>query len=331
VVFFHIHNWMLEKTGLLPQSKIEIFIHHILLKGFFGVHLFFFISGYCIARPWFNRGAYHPKMLWKTYFFKRFFRIFPAYFLSSVVIGAALIVFKIFPITNVSNTFLLSLIFCTNYFSNGGTNLILPAAWSLEVEVQFYLFFPLFLLAISNFKTRHYQNIFLLGLLILGLAFSKFGNDLPTNLFQFLGYFTVGIFTAVYQDYLTVIKKGWEFDLVALLTLTCALFLKKPWLENLGPFLMVPIFVSAFKSIWFNALLNSKLIYQVGGMCYSLYLTHLFIIVCVGKFIPLNLSANYLVQLTVCCAIFLPLILIGAFILFVFVEKPTMNWNWAKS
>src|SRR5580692_10533687 len=112
--------------------------------GFVGVHLFFFLSGFVISYPFLRaleRGA--PMPSWQHFYYRRFIKIVPSYVLSMVVafvIGYAAIVR--YGSTPVWQEILTHLLFIHTWWqpTYGSINGVL---WTLAVEVEFYLLFPL--------------------------------------------------------------------------------------------------------------------------------------------------------------------------------------------
>lgn len=110
--------------------------------GFVGVHLFFFLSGFVIAYPFVRaqlRGSAPPS--WRHFAWRRFIKIVPSYLISIAVAYAIG-----YPARQVPSASLPALVehllFIHTWFpaSFGAINGVL---WTLSVEVEFYLLFPL--------------------------------------------------------------------------------------------------------------------------------------------------------------------------------------------
>jgi len=118
------------------------------LTGNLGVRIFFIISGFLITSI--LLGEYRKKsgIDLKKFYFRRTFRIFPAYlfFLGFMAFFTILGLFS-------AKDFLAPLTYTTNYFF-ASTPGELNHTWSLAVEEQFYLIFPvvLALFGLTNFK-----------------------------------------------------------------------------------------------------------------------------------------------------------------------------------
>ena len=166
-----------EIDGLRAIAVFAVILYHaefyfnknfLFSGGFLGVDIFFVISGYLITNILYNEFVVTKSISIKNFYERRAKRILPAFFfllLSLTVIS----IFVLPPITQVtfaksalSSIFFVSNFFFFNnnddYFLDNSDQMQLLHTWSLAVEEQFYLFFPiilLFLLRINN-KTIFY-------------------------------------------------------------------------------------------------------------------------------------------------------------------------------
>ncbi len=133
------HLW---EISWLPAPWHQYF-QFIPETGFIGVHLFFFLSGFVITYPFLRaleRGQ--PLPAWAHFAWRRFMKIVPSYVLSIIVayaIGyAALQRANALPWQEL----ITHLLFIHTWWSGtyGSINGVL---WTLAVEVEFYLCFPL--------------------------------------------------------------------------------------------------------------------------------------------------------------------------------------------
>jgi peptidoglycan/LPS O-acetylase OafA/YrhL len=107
--------------------------------GNFGVAVFFALSGFLLFREFVGQLLFdRPHKRLPLYFAKRFLRIYPAYWLA--LLGALIVVGA----KNVHGGSFGNLLLIERYFN--GTNLFvgLGVAWTLAVEVAFYVFLPFF-------------------------------------------------------------------------------------------------------------------------------------------------------------------------------------------
>ena len=104
-----------------------------------GVAIFFVLSGFLLSRPWFARAALGmPAPDSRSYFLKRFLRIYPVYFVT-VVLALSLLDENdgTSPGTWVANL-LVADTYVHDQLPHGLTHM-----WSISVEVSFYLLLPL--------------------------------------------------------------------------------------------------------------------------------------------------------------------------------------------
>jgi peptidoglycan/LPS O-acetylase OafA/YrhL len=154
--------------GLRTLAVLPVIAFHfaILPKlfggGFVGVDIFFVISGYLITRNIFHDVANNTYSVIEFYN-RRIRRIFPALFtvLAFCIIAAF---FSSFPseASKISQSILSSIFFVSNYLfysqsgyfdTNSETNPLLHM-WSLSVEEQFYVIFPIIIYLIRGFSDK---------------------------------------------------------------------------------------------------------------------------------------------------------------------------------
>jgi peptidoglycan/LPS O-acetylase OafA/YrhL len=110
--------------------------------GYLGVPLFFVLSGFCIhlpqARRLATRGRADAEPEWRRFFAGRFWRLYPPYLAAIAIAVVLFAVTSPVPWGTVAAQALLVHTFHTATFD--GVN---PPAWSLAVEAQLYLAYPL--------------------------------------------------------------------------------------------------------------------------------------------------------------------------------------------
>ena len=138
------HNFNAGQVGL---SQLDRWYPVIALRsaGRFGVFLFFVLSGYLITRLLLHEKAITGSVSLLRFWFRRAFRIFPAYYTYLLTI---LILVKIGIFVVHENAFVAAAIYLWNYSfiffpgDLGNDYHIIAHFWTLAVEEQFYLFFP---------------------------------------------------------------------------------------------------------------------------------------------------------------------------------------------
>lgn len=157
-------DWI-QWDGLLRDFKgIELpFILLPLTIGWAGVAVFFVISGFCIHLSWrknSNGGI-------RAFYLRRFFRVYPPYFLALCLFTVMLMWESGFVVSTwvqfLTHTGLVHN-FAGRWFF--GIN---PSFWSIAVEWQLYLLYPLLLLLIRKFGWI--KTLWLVGLIEVGMRF----------------------------------------------------------------------------------------------------------------------------------------------------------------
>ena len=156
-------NFRQDINFLRALAVISVIVYHIkpefLPGGWLGVDMFFFISGYLISNKIIvdlNNGEFKFKDFYK----KRIKRILPALF--SVLIFTIPFAYVLLPPKDLYlylNSFLSSVLFYSNFFQNldfynSPNSKLFPLlhVWSLSIEEQYYIIFPIILFLIYKLK-----------------------------------------------------------------------------------------------------------------------------------------------------------------------------------
>jgi len=122
----------LEKSA---PPTIAAWILTIIHHAWWGVDLFFVLSGFSLALSWLRGGGQRTSM----FFLRRAARILPGYYVA-LAVTIAIHHFIVFERGFVPSV-LVHLLVLQGYFSPGGI-VIIGAAWSLTTEACFYIAFP---------------------------------------------------------------------------------------------------------------------------------------------------------------------------------------------
>lgn len=185
-----------EIDGLRAIAVVPVLLFHAgftaFKGGFVGVDVFFVISGYLITSIIYSDIKSNSFSIVQFYE-RRVRRILPALFLVSLIcIPIALLLMLPDEFKAFSKSLAAVQIFSSNilfwqesgYFESGAELKPLLHTWSIAVEEQFYLFFPLFLLLFRKLKTRGLTGLLLgVTLLSLGLAEYTSGHDSSANFY----------------------------------------------------------------------------------------------------------------------------------------------------
>ncbi len=140
-----------ELDGLRALAVLAVLINHAnsawLRSGFLGVDVFFVLSGYVVARSWMSR----QNEASGSFYQRRLRRLQPA--LIVMLLGSLILSWPAGLLTNShTNTGVASLVGLSNfsllsqnfdYFGTSAAENPFTHTWSLGVEEQFYLFFPI--------------------------------------------------------------------------------------------------------------------------------------------------------------------------------------------
>ena len=176
-----------EIDGLRAFAVISVILFHAGFTtfngGFIGVDVFFVISGYLISTIIIEEIEAGSFDFW-SFYERRARRILPALFLVILCIFPIAYVWmlpeelKAFSLSAVSATLFFSNIFFwsqSGYFDTASELKPLLHTWSLGVEEQFYIIFPIFM--ISIWKKNRSQLIWRIAIiLIISLTLSEFSS-----------------------------------------------------------------------------------------------------------------------------------------------------------
>lgn len=135
----------------------------LLPRGFLGVDLFFVISGFLITSLLLEEWDTHQTISFRSFYARRVLRLFPALFVMLIV---SAFVMYLFPgVGQQYRSILYSLFYISNYvlaFDLDQVSSTLTITWSLAVEEQFYLLWPITLFAALRYKLKPSTIVLLL-------------------------------------------------------------------------------------------------------------------------------------------------------------------------
>lgn len=188
--------------GLRAVAVLLVVAYHAgiteIAGGFVGVDVFFVISGFLITSLLLREVEISQSVNLSQFWSRRIRRILP----MSVVVVAVTVVASIFMLEeqrmeNLAAVALGALGFCANfvlYFTTGEylSDVTLPSPlrhyWSLAVEEQFYLVWPLVVWALAKYTREMFRN-FLLMVIVLGGGFSLVASIIITPENPGAGYY----------------------------------------------------------------------------------------------------------------------------------------------
>jgi peptidoglycan/LPS O-acetylase OafA/YrhL len=285
---------ILQIQGLRAVAALLVIVFHarFLPGGFIGVDIFYVISGYLITGLILREIDETGKLDLNQFYQRRIKRLLPASAL--VLFVTAIIGFLVLPaITReaLGRDLIAAAAYVSNYlfawWDNDYQNLNATPSpfihyWSLAVEEQFYVVWPIFILLLSRFGKRVVLNG-VLFVTFISLVFSIYLTQL-----------------APIWAFYSLPTRAWELGVGALLLFIPKTLIRNrylPWLGALGLLIATLIFdeTTAFPGmnallpvlatailigsipVWprfFNDLSNNRLMQWLGAISYPLYLWH---------------------------------------------------------
>ena len=306
-------KYIKEIDGLRALAVIMVLAYHLKMpfakSGLLGVTVFFVISGYLITGILINEIEESGGVDLKNFWLRRIRRLLPAVLSMAVVMIFVSAVVNRVVFTKGCND-LLSAVFGYNnwwqifrkvsYFENAGAPSPFTHCWSLAIETQFYLIYPILLILLS--KARNRGKVFaavtavlaMISVVLMGVLYSPGGDPsrvyygTDTRAFSLL----IGALAAILKEY-HIIKvklrgKLWAvIGSISVLILIGMMMLISSYssflyyggqaiVSVLAAFVVYAVTVS--RSL-LNIILDSSILKWIGDRSYSIYLWHYPIIV----------------------------------------------------
>ena len=277
-------------------------------NGFFGVDVFFVLSGYLMAQV-------YTKGKTKQFFVRRARRLLPAYLVtifSTLFIGFLLAVPSDFSQVYKQSLFSMGLIpnfyFWSqdSYFSNSNLNPLLHL-WSLGVEFQFYLFVPLIILFLRN-RILPYVALAICTL-ALSLALLSISPKTSFFIFPLRGWeFLLGMLLLYSEKRFVILKSCKERPWIGIPLLASGLLLAvypvngfstSPLLGHPGVASMIAVSFSLLFLLYrveIGSLFIRSKLEALGKYSYAVYLTHYPVLVYIN-YIPFGGTVSKLESL----------------------------------
>lgn len=283
--------------GLRTVAVLSVFLFHLDLPyvdgGYLGVDVFFVISGFLITKILKDATENGTLSFW-SFYARRIRRLFPALFvlmLLCTAVGYALLsperfqtsaVSGIYALLSVSNFYFF---FNSGYFDADAETQLYLHTWSLAVEEQFYLVWPLLIFLVVGRFARNRQVAIIVGLLVFGTVLSYVGTRHDPSLAFYMMPFRTAEFClgALLCWQPPARLRPWIVELVvagSMLTL-CISFVTLAGNERFpGWIVLIPCLASAVlihlgsHSTLARWILGNDLSTYIGRISYSLYLYH---------------------------------------------------------
>ena len=283
---------------IIYHAQIFLFGHQLFKGGFIGVDIFFVISGYLITSIILKELVTTHSFSFKNFYERRIRRLLPVLlFVILVSLPFAWIYLLPSSFIDFSKSVLYSLGFSSNfYFHYSGqqygaqSGLLKPFlhTWSLAVEEQYYILFPIILLITFKYFRKYLIQILILGFFISFFLADYTSRNYPSTSFYFLHTRMWELLAGSILAYFEITKGGRnKYEKLNLILPTIGLLLIAHSLlffndEMFHPsFLTLSPIIGVCFIIWFSnkddlitKILSTKLFVGVGLISYSLYLWH---------------------------------------------------------
>jgi peptidoglycan/LPS O-acetylase OafA/YrhL len=292
-------NYRSDIDGLRTIAVFLVILNHagfsLFTGGFVGVDVFFVISGFLIT------SIIYPRLIQNNFSFtwflsRRIKRLMPV-LLFVILVCSIVFSFVLLPqdLQSYYKSTIYVILYVANfffwrenggYFDGGSEEVVLLHTWSLAVEEQYYLIWPLILALFIKFLGAKKTIVASIALCVFSTVFSQWGTDitigaayylLPTRFFELL----VGSCLALAWSNLPSPNKitSHILSLIGLaLIVSSALLLNEyssfPGYNGLYPVIGTALIIYASSNGIVNRILALKPIVFTGNISYSLYLWH---------------------------------------------------------
>lgn len=339
--------------GLRAIAVLSVVLYHAFPEffkgGFIGVDIFFVISGFLISSIIFEN-LEKNRFSFQEFYARRIIRIFPALLLVllfSLIVGWLTLLPGEFEqlgkhiaggASFISNFILWNE---AGYFDNIAETKPLLHLWSLAVEEQFYIIWPLLLIFTWKFKLNKffiiltlliisfYINLYLLPKDPSGTFYLPFTRFWELLIGSSLAYFYNSLYTNKYSTYLEKLNLRFFANIISLIGVVLISYglyrISKisafPGYLAIYPTLGAMLIILSSQLSWIGTrVLSNPILVWVGLISYPLYLWH-WTLLAFARIIEDGTPHNIIIYIAVLLSILL------AWVTFIFVEKPLRSSN----
>jgi peptidoglycan/LPS O-acetylase OafA/YrhL len=327
VLLTHLY-YVYQKNVVLDSNFVPDVFLQFFINGGTGVHIFFVISGYILSMMFYRAACKKQQLDLNQYFVRRLTRLEPPYFVVMVTFFFLILYVKDYELSDLLLRLFASLTYTHNIFYGEGS-VINTVAWSLEVELQFYILAPLLYYIYIKRKYSVFMLMFLIGVFILTnyLMGSEYRSLLSQGHF-----FLLGALLHLTSDKIKHLINKIDSFLAILIFCTVIFFIfsfktidSGMGINVIKTIFLYFMFLLIFYSPIITRLFSIKAIYLIGGMCYSIYLLHYPLLSAVSSiysFINLSFQQDFGFTLFIILSFVVTLVISTVF--YVFVEQPFM-------
>jgi len=280
------------------HAELSVFKNNIFNSGFIGVDIFFVISGYLITSIILKELLQNNRFSFIYFYERRVRRLLPAlFFVMLFTFPLAWLYLSPGDFLDYSKSILYSIGFSSNFYFHfsgleygAAESLYKPFlhTWSLSVEEQYYIIFPILLILCFKFLKKYILTVLTI-FLILSLLISDWSSkNFPSATFYFLHSRMWELLAGSILAYLEIfknikVKNIYINNLGTFLGASLIIFyiffytgnLSHPSLITFIPVMGVCLIIFfSSKHNYITKILSSKILVKTGLISYSLYLWH---------------------------------------------------------
>ena len=341
------HCWLFggQWSLNLPLGNHSFDLASLLIYGSTGVNLFLVLSGFCLYWPFVKDGARREPTLWE-FAKKRCRRILPPYYMALLIFGAPLFLSAFHHHSHTEIQFAWTWL-CLHILMVHNLNpeyviRVDGALWTLALEFQLYILFPLFVEAFRRFTARRV----LLTVLFASLCYhfwiwqadyvpAEYSLDpedsfvLNSSVFGRCFEFVLGMYCAVlvaeWSRGQKISLRRSDYLLFALLIPMCLLdnergiFTDAMW----GLIYAALLLVASRPRTFIHRILSHRRLVSLGIFSYSVYLIHQPLVIQFNRLASHHLSHNAMIAFQFCLLI--PTMIGVGYLFHLLFERPFLN------
>lgn len=318
------------------ESLLDYIAFNYANHGYLMVELFFILSGFVLALSYnkkFELGL--NKNLYKSFMIKRFNRVYPLYFFSTIIY---FFVFNLDKIKNLEILFV-NFTFMEIWFPKEFT--LNNVSWSLCTEWFLYLLFPFILIKNDFFKKNNFLLILLAVIVFLlapifnsqklygeGFEYSILELRMSNGsgaLLRCLGSYLIGI--SIYNIYtnrpkiVMFLSQNWYLIIILLM-----LFYGINKSDIIVDLLFGALILALTQINKITQILSSKILYFLGLISYSIYLNHMIFLRFLNFSFKKNIWEENSQNIFIGLLVFIFLTIISSWFTYKFLEVPCNKW-----
>lgn len=335
VVLMHTATSFKKNSAWYDQGELQgrSLLNDLLNTGSLGVYFFFVISGFILALPFARQHLYDgSKVSLGRYFRKRLTRLEPPYLITLTLLFLGHIAMGTAALEQLTRHYAAGFFYLHNPLF-GTWSPINPVAWTLEIEVQFYILVPVLTLVFAIKDPFRRRGLLLLAIVLFTWLNYVWPYAIPFGLLpKYLHFFLTGFFlTDLYLDPREIKLSARWVDLAGLIAVAGIFAIEYTKLRFGYPLAFSLIFLAAFRGFWVKRFFTTSWVVVIGGMCYITYLLHFPLAFVLTKMTNgLATGAAYEWDVLLQLGLVVPLIFTLCAAAFLVLEKPFMYYNWPE-